>query len=536
MRIILGLGLWLSVLPALAAAQSAECLPVRVGNPEGNYIVPGVQGKIVYRQVGGRGLALDAYVQKKGSRRPAALVIHGGGWHSGSRIAYVGQLLELLTQAGFNWFSVDYRLDPLSNIAAALDDLRAALAFIRCHADEFRLDPERIALVGEDAGAHLAALLAAERPAGVKAAVLIGGFYDLRELASLKATTEEEILVQVSPMRRIANGMPDTLVVHGTADREVPPAQAIRFCEAVRSLGGKCDYIAVDSASHRAENWWPQQWGYKQLVAAWLARQLGLPRPDHEPYVTQLKKEILYSPRHGLKLDAYIPRGEGPHPAVILVHGGGWEAGDKVTYLTPLFAPLAQAHFAWFSIDYRLTPQFRHPDQLEDLRMAIRFVRRNARRFKVDPQRIALVGESAGGQMVVQVATESPQGIAAAVSFYGVYDFEALAGARELTPRSLPVRLFAITELDQAAVLLLRRYSPLYNVHKAMPPLLLICGTGDSLWAQHLALLRQLDRVGARYEALALQDAPHGMENWEGHPEWLIYQQKLITWLRARLQ
>ena len=60
-----------------------------------------------------------------------------------------------------------------------------------------------------------------------------------------------------------------------------------------------------------------------------------------------------------LKLDAHIPPGNGPFPAVILVHGGGWSKGDKAAlFIQPLFTPLNQTGFAWFSIDYRLAPQF----------------------------------------------------------------------------------------------------------------------------------------------------------------------------------
>lgn len=96
-------------------ALASECLPINVRNPEGNYIVPGVMGDIVYRRVNGKELALDAYVQKHGRKRPAVIVVHGGGWESGSRVAFVGQFLEMLTRAGYNWFSVDYRLGGIQN-------------------------------------------------------------------------------------------------------------------------------------------------------------------------------------------------------------------------------------------------------------------------------------------------------------------------------------------------------------------------------------------------------------------------------------
>ncbi len=114
-------------------ARAGECLPVNVRNPEGDYIVPGAIGDIVYRRVAGGELALDAYMQKHGRKRPAVIVIHGGGWESGSRIAFVGQFLEMLTRAGYTWFSIDYRLGGIQNYKEALDDLRAAVDFVRCN-------------------------------------------------------------------------------------------------------------------------------------------------------------------------------------------------------------------------------------------------------------------------------------------------------------------------------------------------------------------------------------------------------------------
>ena len=212
-----------------------------------------------------------------------------------------------------------------------------------------------------------------------------------------------------------------------------------------------------------------------------------------------------------------------------MAHGGGWEAGDKVTYVTPVFEPLARAGFAWFSIDYRLTPAVRHPEQLDDLRRAVAFVRRHARRFRVDPARLALLGESASGQMVAQVATEDRR-LAAVVSFYGVYDF--LPMITDASPRSLLVRLFGLPVLDDPARALLRRYSPLHHVSSAMPPLLLIHGTNERLWEQGVAMRDRLDAAGARHELFAIEGAPHGMENWEGHPQWTTYKAKLVDWLR----
>ena len=194
---------------------TADCLPKTTHDTEGNFIVPGVIADIVYHQVGDSQLLLDAYIQKTGDNRPAVIVVHGGGWTSGSRISRVGQLLEVLTRGGFNWFSIDYRLAPRHKYPLALDDLRVAVEFVRCRADEFRIDKDRIALVGEDAGAHLAAMLASEKPPGVQALVALGGIYDLRSLDRFKGNgfatlfgddrldEREAVLIGASPIVKV---------------------------------------------------------------------------------------------------------------------------------------------------------------------------------------------------------------------------------------------------------------------------------------------------------------------------------------------
>ena len=195
------------------------------------------------------------------------------------------------------------------------------------------------------------------------------------------------------------------------------------------------------------------------------------------------------------------------------------------------FAPLAQAGLAWFSIDYRLTPKFRHEDQLEDVREALRFVRREHARLGVDPSKIFLLGESASGQMVSQVATEDPT-LAGVISFYGVYDLPSMVV--DVSPRSLLVRLFRRTVLDEHSRELLRKFSPLYSSHSKMPPMLLVNGTGERLWDQAQAFAARLRALGVPHKVIALEGAPHGLENWEGRPEWMHYKRELIQWIEQR--
>src|SRR2546422_5168095 len=100
-----------------------------------------------------------------------------------------------------------------------------------------------------------------------------------------------------------------------------------------------------------------------------------------------------------LTMDYYPPAGLGPHPIAIIIHGGGFIRGtsknNSEAYCADFLAP---AGYAVFSINYRLAPTFPYPAMVEDVERAIRYIRHNAKRWKADPNRIALVGGSAGGE------------------------------------------------------------------------------------------------------------------------------------------
>jgi len=135
------------------------------------------------------------------------------------------------------------------------------------------------------------------------------------------------------------------------------------------------------------------------------------------------KQNVVYAAPDGvpLYLDLHVPDGPGPFPAAILVHGGGFDGGSKSTNVRPLFAPLSDAGFAWFSIDCRLAPQAHFTQAIDDVFTAIKWVKANSAAYHVNPNRIALIGESAGGFLVNYAGTHltSATQVAAVVDFYG---------------------------------------------------------------------------------------------------------------------
>jgi len=519
---------------AVAPRRDAPCAPVIVGNPDGNYITPGVLGAVTYRTVDGVPLRLDAFVPPGAPDRPVIVLVHGGGYTSGSRVAHVGQLIEMLSVAALPWFSVDYRLAGPARRADAVEDVGSAIAFVRCNASRFGIDPHRLVLLGEDTGAEIVLTLIRDRAPGVVGAVSVGGRVDGATLT--KSAPGAELLF-----------------VHGARDDE-QPIDAVRARCRPEVSAERCVLVTVPGGIHRSENWHPSQWAYKEALVRWLDRMGRSPRsegdlarlrPSAPPWPTPiatpasatppgsmapgLHKRLTWDPERGLTLDAWVPATPGPHALALLVHGGGWEAGDRVTYISPLFEPLARADIAWVSIDYRLTPDVRHPAQLDDLRAAIRFVGGHAGSLRGDPGRIVVVGESASGQMAALVAADPGIRIAGLVSLYGVYDFAPMIP--DAGPRSLVARLFGRDVLDDESRRLARDASPLYQARQGMPPVLLVHGTAEELWAQAVAYDARLTALGVPHRLLRLEGAPHGMENWEGHPEWAGYKHAVVEFI-----
>lgn len=139
---------------------------------------------------------------------------------------------------------------------------------------------------------------------------------------------------------------------------------------------------------------------------------------------TSIERDISYGRQPQLLLDAYLPRGSGPHPAILWLHGGRWGSGDK-SQDDDLLTELASDGFAVFSANYRLIKDAPYPAAVEDAETAVEWIRDNAADYDVDPARIGAVGVSSGAQLAGLLATlgEGPLDtgarISAAVSLSG---------------------------------------------------------------------------------------------------------------------
>ena len=256
---------------------------------------------------------------------------------------------------------------------------------------------------------------------------------------------------------------------------------------------------------------------------------------------TSIIRDIEYARANGvaLKLDASIPDGANRAPAVVIVHGGGWVAGDRRWSVEPLFQPLTDAGFAWFSISYRLaTDVMNFGVAVDDVQSAIRFVKAHAAEYHIDPNRIAVIGESAGGQLaamaVLRLHDPSIKGV---VALYTPSDLVSLAQSSDYVPRA--VREYVRGTPFEALVLAgLAQLSPINNVRKQMPPFLFIHGTDDRLvpFGQSVDMCNRMRTAGASCEIFPVEGGGHGIRWWESVPSLnSAYKKKMIAWLEAQL-
>jgi acetyl esterase/lipase len=239
---------------------------------------------VVFHKDGKLRLRLDVYRPRVWSPddrpRPAVIQVHGGGWIAGSRLEQGIPLLNHMAANGWVGFNVDYRLSPRATLPDHVIDVKRAIAWVREHADELRIDPRRICLTGGSAGGHLCALAALtaddrslqpgfeEADTSVAAAVPFYGVYDMLDddavyYEGIRSWLLEEIVIKrrrgqdpeafraVSPTHRVHPGAPPFMVFHGERDTLVPPEDARAFVRRLEAVSeSEVLYVELPGAEH----------------------------------------------------------------------------------------------------------------------------------------------------------------------------------------------------------------------------------------------------------------------------------------------
>lgn len=249
---------------------------------------------------------------------------------------------------------------------------------------------------------------------------------------------------------------------------------------------------------------------------------------DAAPPDTVLWEEgIVYSTPDGESLALNIARpkvASGLRPAVLCIHGGGFRAGKRESY-DALCIKLAEKGFVAATVTYRLAPQHQFPAAVHDCKAAIRWLRANASKYKIDPSKIGVTGGSAGGHLAqfLGVTAHVPQfegtgghadqssSVTCVVNVYGPSDFTKSYGKSVDAHEVLPLWFGGNLETE------LKRHiigSPLYWVTPDAAPTLCIHGTEDKYVAHEQAvwLVDKLKAATVEAELLTLEGAGHGFK------------------------
>ncbi len=244
------------------------------------------------------------------------------------------------------------------------------------------------------------------------------------------------------------------------------------------------------------------------------------------PDSVSVKKDLVYARYDGreLHIDIYsLQNKKEPAPAVLLIHGGGWKSGNK-SMEAPLAIYLAQGGFVTATVEYRLSPEALYPAAVYDIYTAIRWLRKNASALGIDPEKIAVSGTSAGGQLAALVGATNGKSLYIDSTFYPQYSSDVQAvididgvlafihpesgeGADKPGKSSAATTWFGGNQYEKRELWV--EASALTHVSGTMPPTLFINSQYTRFHAGRDDVIAILDSLGIYSEVYTLPNTPH---------------------------
>ena len=264
------------------------------------------------------------------------------------------------------------------------------------------------------------------------------------------------------------------------------------------------------------------------VVISVLAQRRNSAEPPKVPEGITVHRDMAYvtDGHERQKLDLYVPDKGENLPLIIWVHGGAWRGGDKTHYIRMEYL---KAGYAGASINYRLSQHAIFPAQIEDVKAAVRWLRANAETYRLNPNRFAAWGSSAGGHLVAMLGTtgdvdefevganlEVSSQVQAVVDYFGPTDFlrmdaqslpDGLVHDAPDSPESQLVGGAIQEHKDRVA-----RANPITYVSKSNPPFLIIHGDQDKLVPYHQSVLLKeaLEKSGVPVTLYRVEGGGHG--------------------------
>jgi acetyl esterase/lipase len=264
-------------------------------------------------------------------------------------------------------------------------------------------------------------------------------------------------------------------------------------------------------------------------IALWITFAVpSLARAENKPAPIQVERDLVYGKGgdQDLMLDLAMPKnGDGPFPVVICIHGGGWTQGKRQD-MSKTIETLAGRGFVAVTPTYRLAPDNKFPAQIEDCKAAVRWLRSNADKYKVNSDRIGAIGFSAGAHLACLLglttkddglegkggSADQSSRVQAVVSFFGPTDLTLNDWSEDVEKRIL-IPFLGDTIKNKPD--LYKKVSPVNYVTKEAPPFLFFHGDKDPLVGvkQSKLLAEKLTKAGVSAKLVIVEGEGHG---WAG--------------------
>lgn len=240
-----------------------------------------------------------------------------------------------------------------------------------------------------------------------------------------------------------------------------------------------------------------------------------------------------------LKMDLVLPKEKGrePRPVIVYIHGGGWNHGTKNDHVSTLVR-FAERGYAGVAIEYRLTHEAVFPGQLEDCKLAIRYLRAKAQEHHVNPDRIGVWGNSAGGHLAALLGTtgsrtelegtggwmEYPSHVQAVVDWSGPVDFTTEFANKYASVTKL-LGMKALDDREKA-----ERAMPSTYITAEMPPFLIMHGEKDELipYTDSISLYEAIKKAGAEVTLQLVPEAGHSITGEENVETVMAFFEKVL--------
>jgi len=240
---------------------------------------------------------MDIYFPDSGGPWRTLVYVHGGSWMHGDKLE-AAMFAGGITSLGYLLVAINYRLYPPATFPAMIEDVKYAIRSLRAHADEYNLDPDRIAAMGPSAGGHLVSLLGTTHPSDgwdvgeyldqtsrVQAVISLAGVMDLRQNfpnADIEAVKRvgfgQYNVAQASPITHVASDSPPFLLLHGDQDELVPHEQSQLMYDRLTQMNVPAQLVIVKNLGHsflEADmDASPSLWEINQIILEFLTMYL----------------------------------------------------------------------------------------------------------------------------------------------------------------------------------------------------------------------------------------------------------------------